>query len=125
MNLTCCRFAGFLRRNRKKEKKGKKKDDGAGGGGGPEENAGDKKEPGGGVGSDGEEMQKSGTPTPEVDEEGYSKQPTTCDPWSDISQNKSNFYSSSDDSGSNCSDNCDMCFYEWKRVSEKYYFNCF
>ena len=81
--------AGFLRRNRKKEKKNKKKDDAA------NEDAPEKKD----VGSDGEDMRKSQTPTPEVDEEGYSKQPhaASSDPWADF--NQSNFYSSSDDSG--------------------------
>ncbi len=47
-------------------------------------------------------MRKSETPTPEVDDEGYSKQPshsgTANDPWSDMNQSKA-FDSSSDDSG--------------------------
>ena len=55
------------------------------------------------MGSDGEDNRKSETPTPEVDDEGFSKQPATktgpSDPWSDFNQPSKNFYSSSDDSG--------------------------
>ena len=58
------------------------------------------------VGSDGEEVQKSVSPTPDVDEEGYSKPPPNAsrigmnedDPWADFNR-QSNFGSSSDDSG--------------------------
>ena len=55
------------------------------------------------IGSDGEDVRKSETPTPEVDDEGYSKQPPASsasanDPWSDFNQTKT-FDSSSDDSG--------------------------
>ncbi len=82
---------GFLRRNKRKEKKKKssagKEEDGS-------ESVKD-------MGSDGEENRKSETPTPEVDEEGYSKPPrqstSNQDPWADFNQSKS-FYSSSDDS---------------------------
>ena len=74
---------GFLRRNRKQKKKSK---------------AGKEDE---GVGSDGEDVRKSETPTPEVDDEGFSKQPpppsSGNDPWSDFNQAK-NFDSSSDES---------------------------
>ena len=58
-------------------------------------------------GSDGEDTQKSATPTPEVDEEGYSKPPIHAskvgmidsDPWADFSEHQTNFGSSSDESG--------------------------
>ena len=77
-------LSGFLRRNRKQKKKSK---------------AGKDEE--GGVGSDGEDVRKSETPTPEVDDEGFSKQPpppsSGNDPWSDFNQAK-NFDSSSDES---------------------------
>ena len=77
-------LSGFLRRNRKQKKKSK---------------AG--KDDEGGVGSDGEDVRKSETPTPEVDDEGFSKQPpppsSGNDPWSDFNQAK-NFDSSSDES---------------------------
>lgn len=76
---------GFLRRNRKQKKK--------------KSSAG--KDDEGGVGSDGEDVRKSETPTPEVDDEGFSKQPpppsSGNDPWSDFNQAK-NFDSSSDES---------------------------
>ena len=83
---------GFLRRNKRKDKKKKSsgKDDDGG------ESLKD-------IGSDGEDVHKSGTPTPEVDEEGYSKQPPppntggANDPWADFNQTKG-FDSSSDDS---------------------------
>jgi hypothetical protein len=54
------------------------------------------------MGSDGEDFRKSETPTPEVDDEGFSKQPATAgsnDPWSDFNRPSKNFYSSSDESG--------------------------
>ena len=59
------------------------------------------------VGSDGEDTQKSATPTPEVDEEGYSKPPPNAskigihdsDPWSDFHRHHKNIDSSSDESG--------------------------
>ena len=56
--------------------------------------------------SDSEEVQKSVSPTPEVDEEGYSKPPPNAsrigiddDPLADFNRHQSNFGSSSDDSG--------------------------
>ena len=56
--------------------------------------------------SDSEEVQKSVSPTPEVDDEGYSKPPPNAsrigiddDPWADFNRHQSNFGSSSDDSG--------------------------
>ena len=53
--------------------------------------------------SDGEDVRKSKTPTPEVDEDGYSKQPdrrgTSSDPWADFNRPTDKFYSSSDESG--------------------------
>ena len=59
--------------------------------------------------SDSEEIQKSVSPTPEVDDEGYSKPPPNAsriginedDPWADFNRHQSNFGSSSDDSGTN------------------------
>ena len=59
------------------------------------------------AGSDGEDTQKSATPTPEVDEEGYSRPPVNAskpgindsDPWSDFNRYKNDFGSSSDESG--------------------------
>ena len=87
-------FLGFLRRNKRKDKKKKstgKDEDGV-------ESTKD-------IGSDGEDVHKSGTPTPEVDEEGYSKQPPPPtsggrgnDPWSDFNNQSKGFDSSSDDS---------------------------
>lgn len=85
---------GFLRRNRRKDKKKKANNDSTLSEGA---DVSVSKE---GVGSDGEEMRKSETPTPEVDDEGFSKQPEVGnDPWSDFNKKESNFYSSSDDSG--------------------------
>ena len=59
--------------------------------------------------SDSEEVQKSVSPTPEVDDEGYSKPPPNAsrigiddDPWADFNRHQSNFGSSSDDSGKWC-----------------------
>ena len=86
-------MTGFLRRNRRKDKKKKNAEKDQDGG----ESVKD-------IGSDGEDVRKSETPTPEVDDEGYSKQPPhpgasgTNDPWSDFNQSKA-FDSSSDDSG--------------------------
>ena len=80
---------GFLRRRQKKEKKKKSGDD----------DGGDSQKE---MGSEGEDIRKSGTPTPDVDEEGYSKQPDTTgssDPWSDFNHPSKSFYSSSDESG--------------------------
>ena len=59
------------------------------------------------VGSDGEDTQKSATPTPEVDEEGFSKPPShtskigmlDSDPWADFNRYQTHFCSSSDESG--------------------------
>lgn len=58
------------------------------------------------VGSDGEDTQKSATPTPEVDEEGYSKPPAhpsigmiDSDPWADFNRYQTHLCSSSDESG--------------------------
>ena len=86
-------FIGFLRRNRKRDKKKKSS--------GKEDDAEAAKD----IGSDGEDVRKSETPTPEVDDEGFSKQPpppsSGNDPWSDFNQSK-NFDSSSDESGKNC-----------------------
>ena len=89
---TLSHLTGFLRRNRRKDKKKKssnKDEDGT-------ESVKD-------IGSDGEDVRKSETPTPEVDDEGYSKQPPAAsagasDPWADFNQSKT-FDSSSDDSG--------------------------
>ena len=52
---------------------------------------------------DGEDILNSETPTHEVDDKGYSKQPPSNaevnhDPWLDFHQSKNHFYSSSDDS---------------------------
>ena len=91
--------SGFLKRNRKKGDKKKKtstasivKDDVTG-----------EEVPAKDMGSDGEDVRKSETPTPEVDDEGFSKQPATksgpSDPWSDFNRPAKNFYSSSDESG--------------------------
>jgi len=82
---------GFLRRNRRKDKKKKST--------GKDEDGGESVKD---IGSDGEDVRKSETPTPEVDDEGYSKQPPASsasanDPWSDFNQTKT-FDSSSDDS---------------------------
>ena len=80
-------IAGFLRRRQKKDKK-KKEDDGEN----PKE-----------MGSEGEDLRRSQTPTPEVDDEGFSKQPANSssidDPWADFNQPTKNFDSSSDESG--------------------------
>ena len=84
---------GFLRRRQKKEKKKKSGDD----------DGGDSQKE---MGSEGEDIRKSGTPTPDVDEEGYSKQPDTTgssDPWSDFNHPSKSFYSSSDESGKHLS----------------------
>jgi hypothetical protein len=55
------------------------------------------------MGSDGEDFRKSETPTPEVDDEGFSKQPPTqggpSDPWAEFNQPRKMIYSSSDESG--------------------------
>jgi hypothetical protein len=91
--------SGFLKRNRKKGDKKKKtstasivKDDVTG-----------EEIPNKDMGSDGEDVRKSETPTPEVDDEGFSKQPAAksgpSDPWSDFNRPAKNFYSSSDESG--------------------------
>ena len=86
---------GFLKRNKKKDKKNKNKENNDGNESSQKEN----------MGSDGEDQRKSGTPTPEVDDEGYSK-PTSSikgtsaaatDPWADFN-NQSKYDSSSDDS---------------------------
>ena len=52
------------------------------------------------TGRDGEDVLNSETPTHEVDDKGYSKQPSRInhDPWLDLHQSKNHFYSSSDDS---------------------------
>ena len=55
------------------------------------------------TGRDGEDVLNSETPTHEVDDKGYSKQPpakagVNHDPWLDLHQSKNHFYSSSDDS---------------------------
>ena len=87
--LKCVKSIGFLRRRQKKEKKKKSGDD----------DGGDSQKE---MGSEGEDIRKSGTPTPDVDEEGYSKQPDTTgssDPWSDFNHPSKSFYSSSDESG--------------------------
>jgi hypothetical protein len=86
---------GFLRRRQKKDKK---KKGGSSGGAAGEEDGDSQKE----MGSEGEDIRKSGTPTPDVDEDGFSKQPNTSgavDPWSDFNRPAKSFYSSSDDSG--------------------------
>jgi hypothetical protein len=87
-----------LRRNKRKDKK--KKSSSAG-----KELDGDGNESIKDIGSDGEDVHKSETPTPEVDDEGYSKQPpqppgisSSHDPWADFNRTKT-FDSSSDDSG--------------------------
>ena len=85
-------YLGFLRRKPRKDKKKKSS--------GKEEDGGESVKD---IGSDGEDVRKSETPTPEVDDEGYSKQPPASsasvnDPWSDFNQTKT-FDSSSDDSG--------------------------
>jgi len=84
---------GFLRRKDKKRRDKKKKSSGK------DEDGGESVKD---IGSDGEDVRKSETPTPEVDDEGYSKQPPASstsanDPWSDFNQTKT-FDSSSDDS---------------------------
>lgn len=82
--LSLC--TGFLRRRNKKKKR---------------EDEDSQKE----IGSEGEEMtRKSQTPTPDVDEEGYSRQPSSSthdgsDPWADFNQPNKKFDSSSDESG--------------------------
>ncbi|KAK3923074.1 F-BAR domain only protein 2 [Frankliniella fusca] len=78
LNLFMSNSQGFLRsrRDKRKEKKAKKKKDGS------TDNASQK--------SDGED--KSGTPTPEVDDEGYNVRPKS-DTWEN---DKGSFYSSSD-----------------------------
>ena len=55
------------------------------------------------TGRDGEDVFNPETPTHEVDDKGYSKQPpfnvgVNHDPWLDFHQSKNHFYSSSDDS---------------------------
>ena len=87
-------FPGFLRRRQKKDKKKKADETGSEGEGG-----------GGGGGAAGDKS--SHTPTPDVDDEGFSRQPPPRgsgrdggdDPWADFNQPSKNFYSSSDDSG--------------------------
>ena len=60
------------------------------------------------TGRDGEDVLNSETPTHEVDDKGYSKQPSAKagvnhDPWFDFHQSKNHFYSSSDDSDDDAS----------------------
>jgi len=90
-NTSANNSTGFLRRKPRKDKKKKSS--------GKEEDGGESVKD---IGSDGEDVRKSETPTPEVDDEGYSKQPPASsasvnDPWSDFNQTKT-FDSSSDDS---------------------------
>ena len=103
LSLSFFPILGFLtRRNRKKDKK--KKSSSAAASGKADEDGGESLKD---IGSDGEDVRKSETPTPEVDEEGFSKRPGatggrgagSSDPWADFNQPTSNFYSSSDDSG--------------------------
>ena len=81
-----------MRRKQKNKSSGKKREDG---------DADSTKE----AGSEGEEARKSQSPpSPDVDEEGFSKLPSqkgagSADPWADFNRPSKNFYSSSDESG--------------------------
>ena len=100
-NLKSLKLIGFLRRRQKKEKKKKSGDD----------DGGDSQKE---MGSEGEDIRKSGTPTPDVDEDGFSKQPDTTgssDPWSDFNHPSKSFYSSSDESGEHRTDNSSLNAY--------------